>query len=316
MLSGFEAFLAAVVAERLADRPGLTVGVAGPPPAPPAGAGVLQLGVTVATSETGKAFSPGNVPPPVNDPKAIRAVPLRATVSATVTRRAAAATDAGIRAARALALADVTVLLHSLDDHDVRSGNTLTPLEQDPGFRVLELAFDDLTVAPVVGEVAQMTATYACSLYVWPPGTKSEGGVIDAVDALLEALPLTVAAAPAVVAAGGSAQVAIGGVSGSRMLDAGTGARQPVRIAVGVHSDFPPAERGGIDGGDATTLTGFRAFDVTQPVTAVVYSAPSGQLGAVRSEEVVVHLAVPSGAAADDVGVRLGSIVVRLREGP
>jgi hypothetical protein len=316
VLSGFESFLAAVVGERLAARPGLAVAVTGAPPAPAAGAAVLQLGVSEAAHDNVRGFSPGDVLPPVNDPAAIRAVPLQATVTATLTRRATAATDLPVRTARAIALADVTVLLQSLDEADVRDGRALTSSAPDPGYRVLEFALGEVTIAPPADDIVQVTVTYSCSLFVWTPGTTSDGGVIDAVDALIEAQPLTVVAAPAIIITGGSAQVGIAGVSGTRLTDPDTGAREALQIAVGVHSELPPADRGTIEGGVPAALTGFRAFTVTQPQTTITYAAPAGPLGTVRSEEVLVHLAVPSDGPVPGVGVRLGSLVVALREAP
>lgn len=316
MLSGFESFLAAQVAERLAARPGLSVSVPGAPAAPTAGTGVLQLGVSTTIPDVVRGFSPGDVLPPVNDPAAIHAVPLRATVTATLTRRATAPSDAGIRAARTAVLEDFTVLLHSLDEPKVHNGKALTSSAPDPGFRVLDFAFTAATVPAVIGDLVTVAATFDCGLYVWPPGTTAEGGLIDAVDALVEAQPLTVAAAPPIVVTGATATIRIEGVVGSRLVDVATGTREPLAIAVGVSSELPPADRGSIDGGAATLLTGFRAFPVTEPATTITYVAPSGGLGVVRTEEVLVHLAVPSDSAAPGVGVRLGTVTVALREGP
>lgn len=316
MLSGFESFLAATVAEVLSGRPNLTVGVPAAGPAPAAGAGLLQLGVSAAVPDTVRGFATGDVLPPITDPAAIRAVPLQATVTATLLRRATATTDVALRLARSTALEDVTVLLHQLDDPGYRTGAKLASSAVDPGFRVFQFGLGEVTVAPVAGDVVQVVVTYDCGLFVWPPGTVGEGGLIAAVDALIEAQPLRVEAAPAVLAAGAGAQVRIAGVSGSRLVDVVTGTREPVRIAVGVHSELPPADRGAVTGGAPAALAGFRVFPVTGPETVAGYTAPAGPLGAVRAEEIVVHLAVPSDGPAPGVGVRLGSVVVALRGAP
>ncbi len=315
MLSGFESFLAGLIGARLAGRPGLTVAIAGAPPSPSPGTAVLQLGLSAATPDAGNAFSPGDVLPPVNVPS-IRAVPLQATIGLTLTRRASAVDPASITTARGIALADATVLVHTLDQPEIRDGRALVPGVPDPGFRAREFAFTALSIAPANGDVVSWTATYACSLFVWPPGTPAAGGPILAVDALIESQPLTLQVEPAVVSTGGTARVTVVGVAGSRLVDP-TGARVPLQLAVGVVSDLDPARRGSIDGGVAAGPAGFRVVDVTQPATTVDYLAPAaGQLGVVRAEEVVVHLAVPSDGPAPGVGVRLGSVVVGLREAP
>ena len=69
-------------------------------------------------------------------------------------------------------------------------------------------------------------------------------------------------------------------------------------------------------GGAPAALAGFRVFPVTGPETVAGDTAPAGPLGAVRAEEIVVHLAVPSDGPAPGVGVRLGSVVVALRGAP
>jgi hypothetical protein len=316
VLSGFESFLAATFAELLSGRPGLTVGVPGIAGAPAAGTGLLQVGVSTAVPDTVRGFATGDVLPPITDPAAIRAVPLQATVTATLLRRATAATDVALRLARSTSLEDVTVLLHRLEDPGYHSGAKLTSSAADPGFRVFRFGLGEVTVAPVAGDVVQVVMTYACGLFVWPPGTVGEGGPITAVDALIEAQPLRVEVAPAVLGAGAAGEVRIAGVSGSRLVDATTGAREPVLIAVGVHSELPPADRGSVSGGGPAALTGFRVFPVTGPQLVLGYTAPAGPLGVVRAEEIVVHLAVPSDGPTPGVGVRLGSVVVALRGAP
>jgi hypothetical protein len=316
MLSGFESFLAELVGERLSARPGLAVSLVGLAPAPAAGAGVLQIGVTAAEPDAVGAFVPGDVLPPVDKPESIRALPLTATVTATLTRRGTAANDAALRAARSTALADATVLAHALDTAAVRGGRDLTSATADPGFRVREFTLSGLTVPTPTGDMASVVVTYACSLFVWPPGTTAEGEQIRAVDALIEVEPLTIQAQPAIVPAGGSAAISIAGVSGSRLLDPDSGGRAPLQLAIGIHSELSPTDRGTIAGGDASALTGFRTFTIAQPATTVTYTAPTGSLGAVRSEEIVVHLAKPSNGPAPEVGVRLASVVVALHEAP
>jgi hypothetical protein len=277
---------------------------------------VLQIGVTAASPDAVGGFHPGELLPPVDRPEAIRALPLSTTVTATLTRRATEATDAALRSARATALADATVLLHTLDTAPVRGGHDLTSEAADPGFRVREFSFAGLTIPAPIGDTASVVATYACLLFVWPPGTSAEGEIIRAVDALLEVEPLSIAAQPATVPVGGAATISIAGVTGSRLVDPDTGDRGALQLAVGVHSELPATDRGTLAGGTAAALTGFRSYPVGTPTTTISYQAPTGALGAVRAEEIVVHLAAPSDGPVPEVGVRLGSVVVALREAP
>ena len=53
--------------------------------------------------DTVRGFATGDVLPPITDPAAIRAVPLQATVTATLLRRATATTDEALRLARSTA---------------------------------------------------------------------------------------------------------------------------------------------------------------------------------------------------------------------
>jgi len=317
VLSEFEALLVAVASDLLAARPGLEVAQAGGAPSPlGAGAGLVQIGVTAAAPDGPRGFSPGDRLPPVTEPHQVRVVPLHVDVTATLSRRAPAADDAALREARRLLLEDVTLLVHALDDPKVRDGASLRGATADPGFRVGEFALAGVTVAPTpVGDQQAATITYAGRLLVWPPGEAEEIGTVAAVDPIIEALPLTLAAEPARVPVGGTARVRIRGVTGTRLVDPDTGARSPARLAVGVASQLPPADRGAVTTGTAAAVAGFRIVPLIEPETVVEYAAPAGPLGTVRLEEVVVHLAV-TGESGETVGVRLGSVALPLLAGP
>ena len=176
------------------------------------------------------------------------------------------------------------MLLHQLDDPGYRTGAKLASSAVDRGFRVFQFGLGEVTVAPVAGDVVQVMVTYDCGLFVWLPGTVGEGGLIAAVDALIEAQPLRVEAAPAVLAAGAGAQVRIAGVSGSRLVDVVTGTREPVRIA-GCTANCRGRSRRRDRRGSAA-LAGFRVFPVTGPETVAGYTprpARSARCGRRRS---------------------------------
>jgi hypothetical protein len=316
VLSEFETRLVARVAELVAARAGLSVAQAGgAPPALPSGEGRVLIGVADVAPDSTRGFAPGDRRPEAEFPPAvrIRVVPVRATVTLAFRRRGASASDADLRAARRTLLEDVTLVLHGLDAETTRTGANLGGAGPDPGFAVGEFVLSDVTVsAAPTGDEQTATASYLARLLVWPPGETAEVGIVSAVDALLEAQPLQITVDPPVLAAGGTATVRIRGVAGSRLSDVDTGVREPVRLAVGIRSDLPPADRGTVTGGTAGAVAGFRIVPVTGAETVVSYAAPAGPLGTVRGEEVVVHLAV----IGDQVGVRLGSVSVGLRAGP
>ena len=315
MLSELEARLVPVVGDLLAGRAGVSVMQAGGAPAPlGAGAGRVAVGLADAAPDIGRGFAPGDRLPPTGDPPAAtRVLPLTASVAMAFSRRAASTADTDLRAARRALLEDVTLVVHGLDDQPVRTGAALAAANPDPGFSVLDFSLTKLTVAPApTGEEQAASVTYAARLLVWPPGTAGEVGIVSAVDALVEALPLQISAEPSVLAAAGMASVRIRGVTGTRLSDVDTGAREPVLLAVGVRSDLPPADRGTLHGGTAAAVAGFRIVPVAEPETTVSYTAPAGPFGAVRGEEVVVCLATVGGG----VGIRLGSVAVGLRAAP
>lgn len=314
MLSAFEGQLVAVAGEVLAGRLDLAVVASGGAPPPlAAGSGLVAIGVTGARPDPDRGFAPSDVLAPGSAPRQVRVVPLLVHVSATVTRRASAADDQALRTARARLLEDVTLVVHAFDDPTVRTGARLTATAPDPGFRVEELALDGVSVSTTPeADQQKATVTYVGRLLVWPPGQAEDVGTVAAVGPLLEALPISVVAEPASVRAGAPATVRIRGITGRRLVDPATGATEPVRIAVGVVSDLPPADRGTVTSGTPASLAGFRLVEVAGSETVVAYSAPGGPLGAVRREDVVVHLAVVGGG----VGIRLGSVTLRLVAAP
>jgi hypothetical protein len=309
MLSGFEGRVVAVVADLLATRANVAVVRAGGSPAPLAdGSGRIEIGVVSAGTDTDRAFSPGGTLVWPADSQ--RVVPLTAQVRASFTRKASGGQDAQLLTARTALLDDVTLVLHGLDTAAAHGGTGLDGAAADPGFKVLGFDLADVTVAPApVGAVQQAAVSYNSRLLVWPPGTTETPDRIAVVDAVVETLPLGITADPPVVTAGSNALVRIYGVNGSRLVDADSDAREKVRLAVGVRSDLPPADRGAISGGVPAAVAGFRIVPVTQPQTVVIYTAPAA---GPAHEEVLVHLAQPAGG----VGVVLGAVALAVRAAP
>ncbi|MBC6462881.1 hypothetical protein [Actinomadura sp. HBU206391] len=309
MLSTFEGRVVAAVAELLADRTELAVIRAGGSPGVlTGGSGRVEIGVVGARPDTGRGFSPGGT---LSGPDGSRrVVPLAVEVRASLARRATGAGDAALLTARTALLEDVTLVVHGLDVAVAHGGGGLDGAGDDPGFKVLGLDLAEVTVAPTpTGDDQHAVVSYLGRVLVWPPGTAQTLGLIPAVDVVIESLPLGITADPPVVVAGGSALVRIHGVSGSRLADAETGARETVRLAVGVRSDLPPADRGAIADGAPAAVAGFRVVPVTEPLTVVTYTAPAQ---GPAHEEVAVHLAHPTGG----LGAPLGAVTLTVRAAP
>jgi len=312
MLNELEAKLTAVVADAVATRDGLSVEGSTNPPAPAAGTGVVQVGLTDVSMATG--FEPGQraVFGGNGATASRRVVPLRFGVSLDFARRPAESTESATAAARRLLLEDISLIGHALTAATVRAGTAFIPATADPGFEVrsFELVTATMPGRPDGGLVRGVLVGGGQAV-IWPPGSASAEGEILAVDGLVAALPVGVTVHPSVVTAGGSATVRIRGVGGARLLDPTTGQRAPARLAVGVLSDLTPAQRGTITSGEPAIRAGFRIVPVQEPETVVAYQAPSGDLGATRTEQVAVHLATGDGAT----GLPLGVVVVALRPG-
>jgi hypothetical protein len=312
VLNELEAKLVSVIGDALASRAGVSVvEAAGPLAAPPAGSGLVRAGVSAVASDAG--FVTGELASLDGGPEVRRVLPLRFTATIEFARTAADATPAAQSASRRLLLEDVSLVGYALAAPDVRDGSAFRTAAPDPGFEVHGFDLDGGT-APLepLDEAPQAALTYEGRGFVWPPGTPGDTGLVVAVDPAVVPLPLAIASDSAVVVTGGSTSVRIRGVSGDRLASDGSGARVPQLLAVGVASDLPPADRGTISSGDPAADAGFRLVPAASPETVVEYHAPAGALGAVRSEQVVVHLAVTGGRR----GAQLGSLAVSLRQGP
>jgi len=121
-------------------------------------------------------------------------------------------------------------------------------------------------------------------------------------------LPLAIDTPDAVARAGQSVTIRVRALGGQRVLTHQPPQTAPLRLAVTVLSDAPPAQRGAITGGVAGTETGFRVIDVSLPETSIGFQAPAAGIDRTRLEYVAIHLATPEGRR----GVFLGSVAVRL----
>jgi hypothetical protein len=100
------------------------------------------------------------------------------------------------------------------------------------------------------------------------------------------------------------------GAAGRRLAGLDPPAFAPLRLALTVLSDLPPAGRGAVTSGSAGARTGLRILRAADAAAGVTYAAPTGDLGTVDTEYVAVHLATPD----DDAGVFLGSVAIGLHE--
>lgn len=315
MLHELERKLAAVVADAVQDRGHLTVTVEdGSDTALAPGRATAR--VAVVAGEPNSGFDRGRV--------AFGAGPIsRRVLPVSFTARIAFALRPGegsAASARALLLEDVSRVSHALDVDAVRSGEALTAAA-DAGFAVQSLALTDLDVDP--RRTVEDAALPAEGLHqgeircrgtatLWPPEVVGSEGVTEAVDVVLAAAPIGLAADEPVVRVGGSTRIRVRGVAGSRLVDDATGERGGLGLVIAVVGDAPPDQRGRIVEGQEGPFAGSRLVPVGDPETVVTYQAPAEGSGASRVEHVEVRLSTRQGRA----GVLLGSVAVRVEPAP
>jgi hypothetical protein len=308
VLQELERKLTAVVGAALASRAQLDVTqTTGAPPAPDAGRGAVAVGLSALSSAPSFASEtqvlrltgPGA-------PASRRVVAVGFEASLELARTAGAAGATALTQARTLLLEDASLVAHALGADDVCGGAAFVTAAPDPGFevRAFGLTAGELGIA-LDGQTLRASLGYAGSAIIWPPATTTPEGVIDAVDPTVEALPLTITTDDRIVAAGGSTIVRIGTIAGRR-LQADLHTRAAPELALAILSDLPPGERGAIASGTPGAESGSSLVPVSAAI-AVAYQAPI-DLGATRSEVVMVHLARPDGTK----GALLGSVTIRL----
>jgi hypothetical protein len=313
MLDGLERTLVAAVADAVTGRDHLdVVQLAGAGDDPQAGRSVARLGLGGIGAEHGFVRDAIDIGGPATAPVSRRVLPVTFVATARFATRPTGSGAPERTAARTLLLGDVSAVGHALADGAFESGAAFT-VDGDPGFAVRSFLFGGGDVDPELAEgddpaLLRATLRWDGRATVWPTSPPEPEGVVAAVDVLLSATPLALAAVDAVVAQGGSTDVTIRGVAGRRLTDVDPPSREPVSLAVSVTSDLPPADRGRIDGGTAGAEPGVRIVALADPVTTVTYRAPTASLGTVGVELVAVHYATRDGGR----GVFIDALPIRL----
>jgi hypothetical protein len=311
MLAELESKLAALVGDAVAARTHLSVLRAGTQRDPlQQGRGEVLVGVTALARDP--SFAPeGILVLEANGGAASRRL-LEVGFAASLgfSLRPPNEQSAVLQTARTLLMEDVSLVGHALGAPAVRTGAAFVTAAPDPGFLVHRFELGDAAIATArTDSLLTGELRYRGDAAIWPPGAVEDEGLIAAVALAGQVLPLTIAVDSPVVVTGATTSVRIHAATGRRLLDPGTGENEPLELALTIVSDLPTEERGAITSGSVGTA-GARIVEVTVPETVVVYRAPEGDLGAVRSEQVAAHLARPDGSA----GVFLGSAAVLLRE--
>jgi len=305
VLGALESRLTAKVADALNGRGATIVSAPLPINAPDAGQRSIRVSIDAVVAapnfEAERTMFSGDAPAL----RGRRVVHLSFTARVRATAQPSALQAQPVSEARRLVLEDLSLVLHALDGTTFRAGTDLDAAG-DPGYDVLAFglvggsARPDLQDGAVVGELE-----YRGTVRVWPPGVSDAATPIRAVETVVETLPVEIRAAQAVVRAGEQTVVRVKVLSRTR----GTGAaRVPMRLAVTVLGDVPPADRGTVLAGAPSTLPGFSVFDVDRGMAAITYAAPAPGFTRARTEHVAVHVATPEG----NPGLLLGSAAIRL----
>ena len=310
MLGTIEQKLTSILADTLVTRAHLDVLEAPGPAAPTAG----RAAVLVALGELRPAPLFEREQFAFDGTRSRRILPLQLNVIVDYGVLPAGNGAVELAAARALLLADVSLIGHALAHPDLMNGKAFAVADPDPGFRMLSLA---LTTGAVVRDadadsgLLSARLQYRGSVEIWPPGVTQDEGEILAIDTVSVALPLTIVASHPVLRAGQTAVVSTRSLPTSRLLNRDPAVDAPLQLAATVLSDAPPAQRGSIISGSAGQETGFRVIAVTPPLTAITYQAPAAPIARGRTEYVAIHLATPDGHR----GIFIGSIAMRLEPG-
>ena len=306
MLSGIEGKLTSLVADALSTRTHLSA-LEAPGPAPALEAGKGAVLVSLAELTRAATFAPAQVA--VDGARSRRVLPIEFGARVEFFLRPAQPDAAGLAAARELLLDDMALVSHGLGTQDVATGRAFASGGPDPGFHVTSFV---LTTGGIARDLEAQHLSgalrYTGRGEIWPPGVTEPEGEIRSVDSVLVSLPLAIEARDAVARAGGSVTIRVRALGGRRQTSLQPPQAAPLRLAVTVVSDAPPAQRGAITGGVAGTETGFRVIELTPPETAIGYQAPATGISRTRLEYVAIHLATPTGQR----GVFLGSAAVRL----
>lgn len=308
MLAELERKTAALIADSMATRTHLRV-VAAPGPPNPANDGSEVAVVSIVEASTGGEFLAGRFVTQTNPPQSRRILPLAIVTGIDFAMRPANA-PAGLAAARALLLEDVSLVSHFLSGNGILGGTDFTIANPDPGFKVRSFR----VTKDLVNRDAQqglLTARVEClgDVDIWPPDQVSQEGTIGAIQRSIVAQPIEILPLRPVVVMGGRVRLHIRGLPVARR--AGPPA-EPFGISLHVLSDVPPDQRGTISSGTSGAETGSRIVDIAGPSTDVEYVAPAAGVQGLRVEFVAIHFAAPDGKA----GAFLGSVAVSVTGGP
>lgn len=305
MLGALERKLAAIVADGMTGRPHLTVGQGRrmTPAAP--GQGVVSVLVHALSPQP--MFQPGRFADIAAARRRVQ--PVDFTARLLFRQRFDPAADAAaIGNERARLLDDMSLIAHLLGASEVGSGAAFAAATPDPGYRVRSFLLEGGSLEVEIQDTNSFAGTldYHGAADLWPPGTAEDGGVIVAIDPVLVSVPLGLSVVPREVPPGGSARLRLQTPARMRLADPGTGARQPLALALRVISDLPPAERGTVTGGEPGAEPGLRLVSLAAAETEIAYAAPASGPAV---EFIAVHLARPDGRAGpflDAAAVTIG----------
>lgn len=310
MFAVMESRLTAIISDGLSTRPHAKVHRSpAPAGAPLPGEGLVLVSLAEATGLEGFEIGTRVTLRDGGPVRTRRIVPVGFRAFVDVTVQPSDSTPAKLAEARTLALDDMALIVHMLDDVELRDGGAFATNDGDPGFAVHAFVFQKATFQrDLVGPSVSGRLEYSGRADIWPPAPVGPAGEIQSVDALIAPLPLTIAVDDPGVPAGGSTQIRVRTGDLTRLTDGGP--RATASLAVSVQSDVAPADRGSIPTGEAGPETGLRLITAAGPVTVLFYQAPA-IIPATRVEYVAVHLATADGRR----GVLLGTAAIRLLGG-
>lgn len=259
--------------------------------------------VSIAEASTGGEFHPDRFVSQTSPPQSRRILPLSIAAGIDFAMRPAN-TPAGLAAARALLLEDVSLVSHFLSGNGIRAGTDFSIANPDPGFKVRSFGVTkDIVNRDVQQGLLTARIECRCDVDIWPPGQVSPEGIIGAIDWSIVPQPLEILPLRPVVAMGGTTRLQMRGLPASRRLGPPNG---PFAVSLRVLSDVPPDQRGTISSGVAGGEVGSRIVRVTGPSTDVEYVAPAAGVRGTRVEFISIHFAARDGKA----GPFLGSVAV------
>ncbi len=304
MLRTLERQVTATVSKALEARAGLTV-VLAPAPAGAIPAGQRRIVVALREVTVDPAFPHDEVIQTQKTPALLRrVVPLQFVLDLRLRARPADGVADGASSSRDLLLEDAALAIHALHDFPIRSGAKLVPAGGDPGFEVSAFTLASGKVNPEIADgLVAADLQYNGMASIWPPAKTEKADEILTIDIITAAQPIRTAA-PTRLAANSTTRIRVQSIDGKRLPKKGD-PREPLRLAVRVVSDLPPAARGKIAGADANGLS-LVAVNAKTMEAFIDYTAPA----TAQVEIVTIHLATPDGTP----GLLLGSVPITVEK--